>query len=227
MSSSNQNSSNRSIVDEIFQEIARQLWPIVDKRMVDNEGVDWAASKNRNISGDLSAIVGVILANWESCFSDSMSSYERTFAYEIKDWRNTFAHNSNAIFPDDDVLRICDTAARLFKNMSPSASEKFKKLSEHLPSARSYSQYDTDSSSSATPAHVSSTQRSVVAQSDSAERAMLTSNILDCIASNPGVSARQIAAEVKATKTDVNSILYARNDLFVKDSNSTPGWTAL
>ena len=65
MSSSNSNTSNRSIVDGIFQEIARQLWPIVDKRMVDNEGVDWAASKNRNISGDLSAIVGVIIGDWE------------------------------------------------------------------------------------------------------------------------------------------------------------------
>lgn len=226
MSSSNSNTSNRAIVDEIFQEITRRLWPIVNKRMTDYEGPHWADSKNRNIAGDLSAIVGVILGNWESCFSDSMSPYERTFAHEIRDWRNTFAHNSNAGFPNDDVLRICDTAERLFKNMSPSASEKFKKLIEHLPSARSYSQYDADSSSSTTPAHFSSTQRSVVAQSDSAERDMLTNDILDYIASNPGVSARQIAAEVKATKTDVNSILYARNDLFVKDNNSTPGWTS-
>ena len=227
MSFSSSDPSNRPIVDEIFQEIARRLWPIVNKKMTDHGGAHWADSKNRNIEGDLSAIVGVILGNWESCFSDSIHSYERTFAHEIKDWRNTFAHNSNAVFPNDDVLRICDTAERLFKNMSPSASEKFNKLSEHLPSARSYSQYDTDSYSSATPAHFSSTQRSVVAQSDSAERDTLTSNILDCIASNPGVSARQIAAEVKATKTDVNSILYARNDLFVKDTNSTPGWTAI
>ena len=69
MSFSSSDPSNRPIVDEIFQEIARCLWPIVNKKMTDHGGAHWADSKNRNIEGDLSAIVGVILGNWESCFT--------------------------------------------------------------------------------------------------------------------------------------------------------------
>ena len=191
--------------------------------MTDYEGPHWADSKNRNIAGDLSAIVGVILGNWESCFSDSMSPYERTFAHEIRDWRNTFAHNSNAGFPDDDVLRICDTAARLFKNMSPSASEKFKELASELSS----SLYDPRPPLTSTEPTSSKTQRSTADRSDSLDRQTLTDSIRDYLIANPGASARRIAAGTKAVKMDVNSILYARPDLFVKDTNSTPGWTAL
>ena len=223
MSSSNSNTSNRAIVDEIFQEITRCLWPIVNKRMTDYEGPHWADSKNRNIAGDLSAIVGVILGNWESCFSDSMSPYERTFAHEIRDWRNTFAHNSNAGFPNDDVLRICDTAARLFKNMSPSASEKFKELASELSS----SSHDRPPALTLTEPTSSKTRQSTTDRSDSLDRQTLTDSIRDYLISNPGASARRIAAGTKAVKMDVNSILYARPDLFVKDTNPTPGWSAI
>lgn len=223
MSFSSSDPSNRPIVDGIFQEIARRLWPIVNKRMTDHDGAHWADSKNRNIEGDLSAIVGVILGNWESCFSDSMHSYERTFAHEIRDWGNTFAHNSNAVFPNDDVLRICDTAERLFKNISPNSSEKFKELASELSS----SSYDSRPSPAFTTSTTSETQRSTTDRSDSLDRQTLTDSIRDYLIENPGASARRIAAGTKAVKMDVNSILYARPDLFVKDTNSTPGWTAL
>ena len=223
MSFSSSDPSNRPIVDEIFQEIARCLWPIVNKKMTDHGGAHWADSKNRNIEGDLSAIVGVILGNWESCFSDSMHSYERTFAHEIKDWRNTFAHNSNAVFPNDDVLRICDTAERLFKNISPNASEKFKELASEISS----SMHDSRPPLTSAEPTSSKTQRSTTDRSDSLDRQTLTDSIRHYLIANPGASARRIAAGTKAVKMDVNSILYARHDLFVKDTNSTPGWIAL
>ena len=63
MSFSSADTSNRSIVDGIFQEIARRLWPIVNKRMMYHDGVRWADSENRNIEGDVSAVIGVIIGD--------------------------------------------------------------------------------------------------------------------------------------------------------------------
>lgn len=52
----------------------------------------------------------------------------------------------------------------------------------------------------------------------------LSKSVEAFVRSNPGQTARQIAAALSAEKSAVNSILYSRRDLFTRSSDSAPRW---
>ena len=56
------------------------------------------------------------------------------------------------------------------------------------------------------------------------DREALETLVEKFVRSNPGQTARQIAAALDADKSTINSILYSRRDLFTRSSDSAPKW---
>src|SRR5437899_3243618 len=60
---------------------------------------------------DIQALLGAILANWDSVFVNHLSRTARHYVFELKETRNRWAHQE--AFSDDDMRRAIDTAVLL------------------------------------------------------------------------------------------------------------------
>jgi predicted AAA+ superfamily ATPase len=115
--------SNRDRVGRGFELLAEGLEPFVDRHMsaAAGSGTDWAQLLEARDKGrpgasksfdkrDPAALLRVITEEWR-VFKDSLSRVEQSFASELRDTRNRWAHN--AAFSADDTYRALDTMERL------------------------------------------------------------------------------------------------------------------
>ncbi len=116
--------SNRDRVGRGFELLAEGLEPFVDRHMsaaAAKAGVDWAQlieARDQARHGtaksfdrhDPAVQLRVITEEWR-VFKESLSRAEQSFASELRDTRNSWAHN--ATFSPDDTYRALDTMERL------------------------------------------------------------------------------------------------------------------
>src|SRR6266540_1040029 len=116
--------SNRDRVGRGFELLAEGLEPFVDRHMsaaAAKAGVDWAQlieARDQARHGtaksfdrhDPAVQLRVITEEWR-VFKESLSRAEQSFASELRETRNSWAHN--ATFSPDDTYRALDTMERL------------------------------------------------------------------------------------------------------------------
>ena len=115
--------SNRDRVGRGFEFLAEGLAPFVNARMTAavSEGADWISimeareqTKNGGAKkfavNDPGFLLRVITEDWR-VFKDHLSRVEQSFASELRDVRNRWAHNDS--FSGDDTYRALDTMERL------------------------------------------------------------------------------------------------------------------
>jgi predicted AAA+ superfamily ATPase len=115
--------SNRDRIGRGFELLAAGLGPFVDEQMASAvpAGTDWvevlrARDAQRQGSAkelsktDPQVLLRVLTEEWR-VFKDRLSRAEQSFASELRDTRNRWAHNET--FSADDTYRALDTAERL------------------------------------------------------------------------------------------------------------------
>lgn len=64
---------------------------------------------------DLSALLAVIINNWQSVFQKKLSQMDRALVSELRETRNRWAHQKP--FSTEDALRALDTTSRLLRSI--------------------------------------------------------------------------------------------------------------
>jgi hypothetical protein len=193
----------RQDVDQLLGIFTEALWELVNETMALSKGEDWAESYEGGtgvLSRDASAIIGIILNRdvWDEMFGQRLDRSTRTYLFEMKDWRNKFAHNSP--FLPQDILRINDTAHRFFSSIGDPRASQFALFEPSIPV-----QLPIQS-----------------AKKTEKDIANLTYQYL---LKNPGSTVREVSAAIGFEKSRVNSVLYAEeNSRFLKSDSTPPTW---
>ncbi len=131
--------SNRDRIGRAFEQLALGLGPFVNARMSGAvpDGTDWVAvieardqaknggNKRFSIS-DPSFLLKVVTEDWR-VFKDHLSRVEQSFASELRDVRNRWAHND--AFSGDDTYRALDTMERLLTAVgAPDQADEVRQL---------------------------------------------------------------------------------------------------
>lgn len=95
-------------------EMARQA--VRDDRAVAGDFFSW----------DISALVSVILSEWNRVFRYALGPSERNYVHEVRDVRNAWAHMEN--FSSDDTARALDTMKRLLAAISAPQAEELDRM---------------------------------------------------------------------------------------------------
>jgi hypothetical protein len=112
----------------------RWLWSVVDVTMTTAQGPSWQVTNNTppNAQQDLAAIMAIIHAN-KSLFMPSATTpaaaftrQEKTWLFEIRDWRNEIAHGGNVV--GADRCRVFDTVARVVQRRDPVLADQYRIL---------------------------------------------------------------------------------------------------
>jgi Swt1-like HEPN/NPCBM/NEW2 domain len=116
--------SNRDWVGRGFELLAEGLEPFVERHMasVAPGGMDWLSwesSRGRNRGKTLSKTDPYVLLSaivkHEEAFGPALTRAERSYAQELWECRNNWAHNS--IFNEADTHRLLDTIERLLRGV--------------------------------------------------------------------------------------------------------------
>jgi hypothetical protein len=117
--------SNRERVGRAIELLGVGLGPYVDRRMTRHStvGGNWkAAHTGKNVDSDASALISVILDNWQYVFREHLRNKGRSWLGEAKDCRNNWAHNVN--FSDPETERALNTVELLLNLIeAPEAAE--------------------------------------------------------------------------------------------------------
>lgn len=123
--------------------LAAGLTPFVEKELKTAYGDDWtdytkATWRNGAMHWDISSLVAAVLDQWNSLFGKQLTPSVRSLFYEIRDWRNTWAHQH--LITADDLYRISDSAERLLLAISSQEAEKIKQFKSEILQAISENQ---------------------------------------------------------------------------------------
>jgi hypothetical protein len=96
-------------------------------------GSNWKdAYPTDNLDSDASALIGVILDNWQNTFKEELRGIGRSLLGEARNWRNQWAHS--VTFSDADTHRALDTVQRLLTLIdAPEATEVGRSWDETQP----------------------------------------------------------------------------------------------
>ena len=94
---------------------------------------------------DIAACFHITNSNWNEVFKYKMTAKQRTWARELQDVRNDWAHPSGKGLTDDDAGRALDTMARFIESIDIETAEEIRKLYRLV-------MYKNDDSSQAPPA---------------------------------------------------------------------------
>lgn len=117
--------TNYERVGKAVKLLAEGLAPFVDRVCRAASGDNWLVAVQRTDRGgpshkvnpeDLQFLLNVMLDKWQLIFSKRMSPRNRNYIFELRDVRNSWAHNER--FSTDDTLRALDTAKRLLKSVA-------------------------------------------------------------------------------------------------------------
>jgi hypothetical protein len=206
-------------MDELLRDFTQAFWQMVDTIMVLVKGSDWAEEfgDREVLARDYHELFkSLVLHNetWFDVLQPHMGgrvhgNMNRTFLFEIRDWRNKFAHHEP--ISGEDVARAAETAERFLRNCGNPAAQQFRSKRD----AQNAANTPTQAATAEPPVRVRSTP------ADLGERVRL---IADFLRTNPGASAGEIATGIGDSRSDVNSALYKHTSLFRRGENSTPDW---
>lgn len=77
---------------------------------------------------DIAACFHIINSNWNDAFKYKMTAKQRTWARELQDVRNDWAHPTGKGLTDDDASRALDTMARFIEPIDIETAEEIRKL---------------------------------------------------------------------------------------------------
>ncbi len=111
--------SNRERVGRAFELLGAGLGPFVDRQMRSANGPGWLAAFLASAQGsstegslqDPAFCLRVMAEAWDSSFRARLSRADRNLVFELRDWRNRWAHND--AFNSDDTYRALDSIERL------------------------------------------------------------------------------------------------------------------
>ena len=137
--------TNRERVGRALELLQAGLSPWVEREMEAVHKDRWldmarqAIRDDRAASGDfshwdISALVSVILSEWNRVFRYALGSSERNYVHEIRDVRNAWAHQGN--FSSDDTARALDTMKRLLSTVSAPQAEDLDRMLMELQRLR-------------------------------------------------------------------------------------------
>lgn len=127
--------TNRDRVDKALELFGRELAPYVDRRMTAKspQGGHWKAEyAGEHLEGDPSALINVVLGNWDSVFKAELKGDGRTYIGEIKTIRNTWAHQLGKPYSFDDTYRALDTIERMLRVLDSAGADEIAKLKTDL-----------------------------------------------------------------------------------------------
>ena len=104
--------TNREIIGRTLEHLHKGLVPYV-KRELETKRVRAA------ISSDPTELLGLMLEHWQNVFSERLGPLERTLVFELKSFRNKWAHMDTLTW--DDAERVLDSAARLLDAVGSTA----------------------------------------------------------------------------------------------------------
>jgi len=100
--------SNRDRVGRAFEALATGLGPYVERRMRGAGPADWSAGRQTQ---DPAFLLRTMVEAWDRAFASELGKSERNVVFELRDWRNRWAHND--AFTIDDAYRALDSIERL------------------------------------------------------------------------------------------------------------------
>lgn len=142
--------NNRDRITKMIELLPDGLLPLVEREMTRRQGESWfddAVASSREAGHSLqskqdpSFLLNMILRHWASYFRHALPSSTRSYASELLDVRNKWAHNTT--FDDDDTGRALDTAERLFGAVGTDAETIGKVRKSRLDHQRSVIEDET------------------------------------------------------------------------------------
>lgn len=131
---------NRDRVGRAFEALAAGLHPYVDRRMAARAGqAQWldafVASARPPIRGvasldDPALLLRVLTDTWDAVFRAELARADRSIAFELRDIRNHWAHNSP--FDHDDTYRTLDSIERLLVSVDAAEAAEVGESKEEL-----------------------------------------------------------------------------------------------
>lgn len=129
--------SNRDRVGRAFELLAAGLAPWLDRRMKTHSPlgerwlVDWRERDRSPVSlHDPSFQLKVLCEAWDVAFRHELTCSDRNVAFELRDTRNRWAHNSS--FSADDAYRALDSIERLLAAVDAPQSSEVGRAKEEL-----------------------------------------------------------------------------------------------
>jgi uncharacterized protein len=137
--------TNRERVGRALELLQAGLSPWVEREMEAVHKDRWLHMARQSIrddraaSGDfskwdISALVSVILSEWNRVFKYVLGPSERNYVHEIRDVRNAWAHQEN--FSSDDTARALDTMKRFLSAISAPQAEELDRMLMELQRRR-------------------------------------------------------------------------------------------
>jgi hypothetical protein len=112
--------TNNQRIGRALELVAAGLGPFVDRMFSRRFGADWPSAVSdrvpANAKADTYFLLRAMTAFWREGFAETLGRTERSWAGELADIRNKWAHNE--VFSSDQTLRALDTAQLLLNAVS-------------------------------------------------------------------------------------------------------------
>ncbi len=119
--------TNRDRISKTIDLLVEGLQPFVEREIRATNGQE---PLERRLPGsqsyDLAELLRVMDMEWNPVFRRTLGRSERSFAHELRDVRNAWAHNEP--FTYSDTFRAIDTASRLLKSISAKQAEEVEQM---------------------------------------------------------------------------------------------------
>jgi len=113
-------------IGSMLQQVAAELGPWITARN------GWPNDVLDRYRGDPQQQFKAIINEWHRTFRDHLEPADKTYVFELKDVRNSWAHH--AAFTADDVWRALDTAQRLMRSIgSNEAADRLAATKRNAP----------------------------------------------------------------------------------------------
>ncbi|MDI6843857.1 MAG: Swt1 family HEPN domain-containing protein [Anaerosomatales bacterium] len=130
--------SNRDRVGKGLELLAQGLRPFVLREMSAHLGADWydsldLAAKAGSAEAELRdayVLLKIMWDRWNDVFTNTLGRTERTYVSELRDIRNSWAHNEP--FSTEDAYRALDTAERLLAAISAPEQTELDRMKQEL-----------------------------------------------------------------------------------------------
>src|SRR5512132_1645090 len=112
--------TNNQRIGRALELLAAGLGPFVDQMLSRRFGEDWPSAVSdrvpANAKADAHFLLRAMIAFWREGFAETLGRTGRSWAGELADIRNKWAHNE--VFTSDQTLRTLDTAQLLLNAVS-------------------------------------------------------------------------------------------------------------
>lgn len=136
--------SNHERVGRALTLLSQGLYPFVEREMCATFGDKWILAatpslpddytKRRTVANilreDISVLLIVIWDKWNDVFKKTLGQAERTLVSELRNTRNSWAHQST--FSTDDAYRALDSVSRLLSAISAPEAEEVEKQKQEI-----------------------------------------------------------------------------------------------